>query len=185
MNLISKPEALSGLVILIVLIIIFISMVWRYAFKRWGTGKKTSKYLLSLKKRRDEEMMSLAIPMCIFETALELTVEELKSRDIPVFCFKSNEHSYVMKKSCSKPAIWFEYTSLCYVKGDFEGIVMRSFFNKSEFNRFIIEGNYFISHKKAQENKNFVNMFVECLKKNLTQIKNPLADEVEIINCNN
>ena len=78
----------------------------------------------------------------------------------------------------------FGHTSQCYVKGSFKGMVQLSFFNKVEFNKYLIEGINFISRKKAQENKEFITTFVECLKKNLTQIENPLADEVEIIECN-
>lgn len=187
MNLHLEPEVSSALAVLVVFVvpsILLISMVWLCIFKILGIGKP-QKCLLSLKQKRNDEMISYLIPMCIFKTALESTAKELESKGMSIFCIKMDEDSYVIKKSCSKLAMWFGYTSQCYVKGSFEGLVQRSFFNKLEFNKYLIEGNYFISRKKAQENKEFFTTFVECLKKNLTQVENPLADEVEYIDCNN
>ncbi|MBQ2600145.1 hypothetical protein II582_01985 [bacterium] len=187
MNLHLEPEVLSGLVVLVVFVvpnILLISMVWPCIFKKLGIGKP-QKCLLSLKRKRNDEMIFLLLPMCIFKTALESTAKELESKGMSIFCIKMDEDSYVIKKSCSKLAMLFGHTFQCYVKGSFKGMVQLSLFNKVEFNEYLIEGNNFISHKKAQENKEFITTFVECLKKNLTQIENPLADEVEIINCNN
>ena len=170
-----------GLAVATILFIFWV--VWRDVFKRWGISEKPQKCLLSLKRNQDGKLVPLAIPMSVFESALKATVQELRSSGMSVYLLDNNG-SYTIKKSGSKPAIWFEFSSLCYVKGDIEGILMMSFTNQWMFNRFIIEGNYFVSRKKTQENKKFFAAFVACLEKHLTQVKDPLADEVEIIECN-
>ena len=170
-----------GLAVATVLFIFF--TVWRDVFKKWGIGERPQKCLLSLNRSKDGKLVPMAIPMSVFKSTLKTTVDELRSDGMSLYLMDNNG-AYTLKKSGSKLAAWFESSSLCYLNGDIEGILMMSFTNQLMFNRFIIEGNYFVSRKKTQENNKFFIAFVACLEKNLTQVQNSLADDVEIVYCN-
>ena len=169
-----------------VILFIFL-MVWRDVFMKCGISEKPQKCLLSLKRNQNNKLVPTAVSLSVFEEILKKTVEELRSGGMSIYLC-NNDGCYTINKGKSEPVIWFGISSLCYIKGDIEGILMVSDTNQLMFNRFIIEGNYFVSRKKTEENKKFFSTFVECLKKNLTrsqtQNQNPLADDVEVVDWN-
>lgn len=164
-----------------VILFIFL-MVWRDVFMKWGISEKPQKCLLSLKRNQNNKLVPMAVPLWAFEEVLKKTVEDLREGGMSIYLCNKNG-CYTINKGDSEPAIWFGLSSLCFIKGDVEGILMVSFTDKLMFNRFIIEGNYFVSRKKTEANKKFFGTFVECLKKNLTQDQDPMVDEVEVVDC--
>ena len=166
-----------GLTLAIILFIFL--MVWRDVFMKWGIGERPQKRLLTLKKDKKD----YAIPLGVLGDVLKVTVEELRDKGMSIYLYDTGK-SYSINKGDSRPVIWFGVDSLCFIKGDLEGLLMQSIGIKLMYGRFIVEGNYFVSKKKAEENRKFFEAFMECLSKNLTK-DGSLADEVEVIDSTN
>ena len=54
---------------------------------------------------------------------LENIVQELRERGMSIY-FHSNGELYSINKGDSEPTIWFEGSSICYIRGDSDGIIL-------------------------------------------------------------
>jgi len=141
-----------------ILLLIF-SCVWREVFMFCGISELPKKFLVCFPKDKAFSLEQL-------EVALKKTVDSLRSQGLSIY-LKNDGRLFSINRGNHEPWARSSLSSLIYISGDIEGQILISDKNEYMYNRLKVEGNYFVSRKKTQEDKEFIDKFLKLFTQNL------------------
>ena len=130
--------------------VVFVAVLWFLLQGRITFGVEPLKYELKLHK---------AVTPDVLKKALESAIAELSS----VHLEQQNDSAFVINKGEKPRNVCFGKDSLCFIKG----VASESELEEILYELILIEGNYFLSKRKADANAKLVNAVYMYLRSEL------------------